>query len=345
MSLLLRSWPARPSAGAYHRWYSSFQQGDFCILRHVKTNRRYFIGPLEEQGHKNVQGGTIYHRDVLGAPVRAIMRTDKNNTGYMAHFPTLEEYVLLAPRACTPIYPSDASAIVQMLDLAPGHRVLEAGTGNGSLTLHLARAVAGDGWIDTVDKRLPHSRAAEKHLERFERGKYRPLVNFHLGALTDVAASLHSQRYDAIVLDMPDPSPELASVLPLLHNDRFLVCYLPNMTQVLHLMQTLQSLPLVMEDCIETEWKHWDIRPTVIRQPKHIADGEPAAAIPESDKPNDQDDPSAPRSSPSDVAEPSDNGTSGQQTWVCRPKNFDVHGHTAFLVKLRKCAPAYETTQ
>lgn len=32
--------------------------------------------------------------------------------GFMLHKPTLEEYVLNVPRACTPVYTKDASSIV-----------------------------------------------------------------------------------------------------------------------------------------------------------------------------------------------------------------------------------------
>lgn len=220
--------------------------------------------------------------------------------------------------------------------MAPGHRILEAGTGNGSLTLHLARAVSGDGHIDTVDMRDTHSRTAQKHVERFERGKYQSLVTFWIGKLSDLlspASETSSQPptilstvtstnkdqevYDGVVLDMPDPSEELASVLPLLKNDRFIVCYLPNMTQVLGLMHTIQDLPLFMEECLEAEWKEWDIRPTFIRSSLAAADQHTTST----DAP----------------APGTDKSPLGTKAWVCRPKNFDVKGHTAFLVKLRKC--------
>ncbi|KAI8088860.1 S-adenosyl-L-methionine-dependent methyltransferase [Halteromyces radiatus] len=293
---------------------TTFQPGDFCILRHIKSNRKYFIGPLEEEGIRHVKGGSIRHNQLLGIPVRSIIKTHNDSTGYMAHFPTLDEYVVNVPRACTPIYPKDACTIVQLLDVAPGHRILEAGTGNGSLTLHLARAVSGGGHIDTVDMRDTHSKTAQKHIERFERGKYQSLVTYWVGKLSDVLSknvtTLHTteEMYDGVVLDMPDPSEELSTILPLLRNDRFIVCYLPNMTQVLDLMQTIQDMPLFMEECLEAEWKEWDIRPTFIRNSISLDENTTTTTT-----------------------------MDGAKAWVCRPKNFDVKGHTAFLVKLRKC--------
>jgi len=251
-------------------------------------------------------------------------------------------FVVNVPRACTPIYPKDASTIVslsvfvvqymyscllfvyqvQMLDLEPGHRVLEAGTGNGSLTLYMARAVAGGGdcvgTIDTFDIRESHSNTARKHVERYSRGKYKSNVSFHIGAVADKLPEIMvaEEQYDAIALDMPEPCDQIPRLLPYLRNDRFIVCYLPNMTQVLALAELIIDLPLVMEDCIEAEWKEWEVRATHIRSrlklkeengPETLSTTEVAASIP-------------------------------PDAWVCRPKNFDVRGHTAFLVKLRKSA-------
>lgn len=205
-----------------------------------------------------------------------------------------------------------------MLDLEPGHKVLEAGTGNGSLTLYMARAVAGGGEcigkIDTFDIRETHSNTARKHVERYSRGRYIPNVSFHIGAVADRLPELMKpdEQYDAIALDMPEPCDQIPRLLPYLKNDRFVVCYLPNMTQVLALAELIIDLPLVMESCIEAEWKEWEVRATHIKsRVKKNEDGEILS--------------SELASLPADA-------------WVCRPKNFDVRGHTAFLVKLRKSA-------
>lgn len=213
-----------------------------------------------------------------------------------------------------------------MLDLEPGHRVLEAGTGNGSLTLYMARAVSGGGdcigKIDTFDIRETHSNTAKKHVERYNRGKYNPIVSFHIGAVADELPELMepNEQYDAIALDMPEPCDQIPRLLPYLRNDRFIVCYLPNMTQVLALAELIIDLPLVMESCIEAEWKEWEVRAT------HIKSRIPKKSVTEEETLSEGGELST-TSSPL----PTD-------AWVCRPKNFDVKGHTAFLVKLRKSA-------
>ncbi|KAI9478889.1 MAG: S-adenosyl-L-methionine-dependent methyltransferase [Benjaminiella poitrasii] len=297
------------------RWarsYNTFELGDFCMLRKVRSNKRIFIGPLEQDGKRDVMGGFISHNSIIGQNPRAVIKTQNDNAAYMVHFPTLEE-------ECTPIYPKDASTIIQMLDLEPGQKILEAGTGNGSLTLYLAKAVAGGGGqVDTFDIRVSHSNAAKKHVARYSRGKYNSAISFHLGSVGEELSNKGTEEevYDGVALDMPEPHKEIPLILPFLKNDRFIVCYLPNMTQVLKLAETIIDLPVIMESCIETEWKEWEVRATHIRN-----------KVDQEQQQEQQ-----------QQQQQQESSLSAMDAWICRPKNFDVKGHTAFLVKLRKSA-------
>lgn len=78
-----------------------------------------------------------------------------------ARHPSLDEFTSLSPRRVAPIYATYASTIVSLLDIhaepynpesdpnpttpnatTPTFQILEAGTGHGSLTLHLSRAIS-----------------------------------------------------------------------------------------------------------------------------------------------------------------------------------------------------------
>ncbi|KAG2172542.1 hypothetical protein INT44_002557 [Umbelopsis vinacea] len=241
------------------------------------------------------------------------IRTFVSDPHNLTQFPF--SYILNVKRACTPIYPKDASTIVSyVIDLDRGAHVLEAGTGNGSLTLYLARAVAGSidngaetqqGRVDTFDIRESHIRQAEQTVGNFARGIYRDAVKFHNGSPSSILSKGLDPLYDGAVLDMPEPRHELDVVVQNLKNDRFLVCYLPNITQVVDLLSFIKknNMPLAMDDCVDVMIQEWEVRSTVIRNPQN--DG--ANEVPQ------------------------------DPVWICRPKNFDVKGHTAYLVKLRKC--------
>ncbi|KAJ2523343.1 hypothetical protein H4217_000135 [Coemansia sp. RSA 1939] len=335
------------------RWYSSsdsnnvisraFQEGDMVIVRECsRGGKQAMIGPLDSTQTYHTRRGVLHHRDIIGreprdrvASKRREERKEKegetkalepnsssssssSNSLFFVHHPTLEEFVLLGKRKCTPIYPKDAAAIVSMLDVGPGDNVLEAGTGNGSLTLHLARAVGSAGRVYTVERNPDTSAHAKMLAGRFQRGRLLGSVAFHVGELSEVFSKIDGSNepssqnglvgeplpvFDAIALDMPAPWTQLPLVAQRLRTDRFCVCYLPNMSQVIDLVRECRPWPLRVEDVLEVQWRSWDVRTTVVRSGNNFSG-----------------DPENP-----DVA------------MVCRPTHTPA-GHTAFLVKLRKCA-------
>ncbi|KAF2691657.1 S-adenosyl-L-methionine-dependent methyltransferase [Lentithecium fluviatile CBS 122367] len=130
----------------------AFQEGDVVLLKDRKNT--YHEGTLVKlHASKNVQThrGSIPHAHVIGKEPRQLVQSSKG-ASYRIHEPTLAEYVRLTPRLVTPIYPSDTNIIVSLLDIhvdrpsgasddGPPLEILEAGTGHGALTLHLARAI------------------------------------------------------------------------------------------------------------------------------------------------------------------------------------------------------------
>jgi tRNA (adenine57-N1/adenine58-N1)-methyltransferase len=57
----------------------------------------------------------------------------------------------------------------------------------------------------------------------------------------------------------------LTAATPALRPDRFLVCYLPNITQVLVLLEEIktQNLPYLLGRTLEVQHREWDIRPPI----------------------------------------------------------------------------------
>ncbi|KAI8318137.1 hypothetical protein GQ54DRAFT_336451, partial [Martensiomyces pterosporus] len=111
-----------------------FQAGDMVIVRECSRGGKHaLIGPLADGRQYGSRKGNLGHSDIIGRlPRDRVGAVTKSGSAgkFMVHHPTLEEYVLLCNRRCTPIYPKDASAIIAMLDVSPGDRILEAGTGN-----------------------------------------------------------------------------------------------------------------------------------------------------------------------------------------------------------------------
>jgi len=230
-------------------------EGELLLLKDSK-GRAFLVRP-RPGGVFHHHRGTVAHEALWQAGPGGRVATHLGEV-LTVHRPTLEEYVLHMKRSATPTYPKDASAMVTLLDLAPGMRVLEAGTGSGGLTLFLARAVGEGGRVDTYEKRPHHLRQAVENIRAFFKGEN---VHFHQGSLEE--AALEPEAYDGVALDLMEPWKVLEKATGALKPDRFLVAYLPNITQVLELVREAERLPLSLERVLEVGWREWDLRPPV----------------------------------------------------------------------------------
>ncbi len=120
---------------------TGFSLGESVLLSDAKR-RQYLIYQLAEDGYFHHHAGRVTHKNILATCNGGQVTTDKD-LKLTVRRPLLWEYTCLMPRGPTPNYPKDIWSILGLLDVTPGQRVLEAGTGSGALTLHLSRAGMG----------------------------------------------------------------------------------------------------------------------------------------------------------------------------------------------------------
>ncbi|GEM86290.1 tRNA (adenine(58)-N(1))-methyltransferase TrmI [Meiothermus granaticius NBRC 107808] len=233
------------------------QYGDWVLLQDRRG--RNYLFRLEPSARFDSHRGSIPHERILEAGLGGAVSTPQGER-FTVHRPTLEDYLLQMPREATPTYPKDAATMAFLLDLAPGMWVLEAGSGSGGLTLYLARAVGPAGQVWSYETRPKHQARAQRNLSAFEDWGN---VTW-LGA--DLAqAPLPPEAFDGVALDLMEPWTVLPAVTPALKLDRFLVCYLPNLTQVIVLLEQIkdQRLPYLLERTLEVLHREWDVRPPI----------------------------------------------------------------------------------
>ncbi|KAJ5823535.1 tRNA (adenine(58)-N(1))-methyltransferase catalytic subunit GCD14 [Penicillium robsamsonii] len=118
-------------------------EGDRVILHGKQPS----LSKALKRGEKlQTPRGAVEHDSIIGKRVWDTVQSRKG-LNLRVSLPTLEEYVALTPRLVTP----DANLIASLLDIhvntpaagetQPTLEILESGTGHGSLTLHLARAI------------------------------------------------------------------------------------------------------------------------------------------------------------------------------------------------------------
>ncbi|KAL8975484.1 MAG: hypothetical protein Q9197_000274 [Variospora fuerteventurae] len=236
--------------------------------------------PLRTEGKTCTRLGDIAHDAIIGKQPRDVVISSKDNH-LRVHRPSLEEHVLMTPRSA-----SGSDPIIE---------ALEAGTGHGALTLHLAKAVhaanaeaqfsePGNGHpsfltkgglravIHTVEVSQKHSEHAMKIVRTFRRGMYMRDLRFHVGDVSDwIDRQMSTRGADPFLthalLDLPSSHTHLEKVTFALHVDGKLVVFNPSITQINKAIELVRSrrLPLQLERVVEvgpamTGGRVWDVR-------------------------------------------------------------------------------------
>ncbi len=154
----------------------------------------------------------------------------------MAHLlkPTVDDLMMKASRESGIVYPKDAGFLIVKAGVSPGAKVLEIGTGSGSLTMALATAVKPHGKVYTFDRRTDLPQNAVKNLQRAGLSEY---VKFHQRVAGE---PIPEKGFDAVILDIPQPWEEVEVVYNALKNGGSLVSLNPTMNQIEKMAEALR---------------------------------------------------------------------------------------------------------
>src|SRR4030095_3314226 len=127
-----------------------FEAGEKILLVDQRDRRYLLTLQTGETWHSH--GGGLPHDLLIGSPEGTLVHS-ATGMAFRAFRPRLADFVLKMPRGAQVVYPKDVGAILVGADVFPGARVLEAGTGSGSLTLALCRATGPEGRVVSYDLR------------------------------------------------------------------------------------------------------------------------------------------------------------------------------------------------
>jgi tRNA (adenine57-N1/adenine58-N1)-methyltransferase len=180
--------------------------------------------------------GLVAHDDIIGQP-EGIVVTSTGGTAYLAFRQLLADYVLSMPRGATVVYPKDAAQIVQMADIFPGARVVEAGAGSGGLTCSLLRAVGATGSVSSYEMRPEFAEVARRNVGRFF-GAAPPNWRLTVG---DLSQSCDDSDVDRVVLDMLAPWDMLDTVAKAMLPGAVLCVYVATTTQMSRVVEAMRE--------------------------------------------------------------------------------------------------------
>lgn len=238
-----------------------FEPGERVLLVDAKE-RRYLV-LLRPGATFHFHGGMVAHDDLLGRDEGSEVRSS-GGARLRCFRPTLAEFVLKMPRGAQVVYPKDVGAILVHADVAPGTRILEAGTGSGSLTMALCRATGPEGRVVSYEVREDFHRTATGNLETFF-GKLPAWLDLRLGDVADVPAG---QAFDRAVLDLPEPWAVLGAVRAALAPGGLLCVYLPTTNQTQQAVLAMREAGFLQVATLEVLARTWHVEARSVR-PDH----------------------------------------------------------------------------
>lgn len=178
--------------------YKSFiEEGDLIIV-YLDVRHMY---PLTVKRDMVFQSryGALKHDDVIGKKFGSCVSCSQ---GYVyVLFPTPELWTITLPHRTQILYAADISLIIVQLELKPGCVVCEAGTGSGSLSHALARAIAPNGLLHTFDFHEKRVEVAQNEFNDHGLGK---LIKVEQRDVCTDGFGISGEA-DAVFLDLPNP--------------------------------------------------------------------------------------------------------------------------------------------
>lgn len=280
------------------------------LMRPLKSIANALLSkPLKPGTVTHTKYGEVHHDDIIGQRKRIYVPfrgahaaktalTDAKAARFIVTDPTLEEYTTLSRRKAQPIYTLDANAIVLMADIDVSEptskdlgmaHFLEAGTGNGSLTLSICTALHGaNAWaraesnlarrgavLHLIDRRDDHLQMGAWNVRHFRRGKFTGDVDFAVCSLpSEWLEQNPGFALSGVFLDLPDPQAYMGAVAARMALEATLLVFTPSVTQILECREAVarDSLDLLLVKTVELPpgngggTREWDVNTVLTRE-------------------------------------------------------------------------------
>ena len=230
-------------------------QADDLVLLLAPDEKRFLIR-LTPRQQLHTHRGFIPHDSIIGQPFGATVSTQLGER-FLLLQPSTFDLVMHVKRASQIVYPKEIGYLLLRMNIVPGARVIEAGTGSGGLTLALSRFVRPGGRIYTYEERDDMLELARKNLDR-------------IGALEvvelkqrDIRAGFDERNVDALFLDVREPWMFLAQAHAALKGGGFFGSLVPTANQLTDLLREMESFG---------GWTDVEVVEILMRQYKPVAD-------------------------------------------------------------------------
>jgi tRNA (adenine57-N1/adenine58-N1)-methyltransferase len=235
---------------------SNARAGDLAQL--VGLRHKHFILTLQTGAEFGTHRGVLKHDDLIGKPWGSQVFSHNGSPFFLLQ-PSLADLINELPRTTQIMYPKDIGFILITMGIGPGQRVMEAGTGSGSMTTALAHAVGSEGRVYSYEAKQDAQNLARKNLTRFGLASR---VDFKL---RDIQHGFDETDIDSFFLDVPNPYEYTAQVRAALKPGGYLCCLIPTFNQVEKTLHALRRENFAFIEVCELLLRFYQPEPSKIR--------------------------------------------------------------------------------
>jgi tRNA (adenine57-N1/adenine58-N1)-methyltransferase len=232
------------------------EAGDLVQL--VGLRHKHFIFNVTPGAEFGTHRGIIKHDDLIGQPWGSQVFSHMGSPFFLLQ-PSLADVLNELPRNTQILYPKDIGFILVTMGIGTGQRVLEAGTGSGSMSTALAFSVGPTGKVISYEQRPEMQNLARKNLQRLGMEER---VELKLGNIAD---GIEETNVDAFFLDVPNPYDYIGQVRAALKPGGFFSSILPTFNQVEKLLYALRRHQFAFIEVCEVLLRYYKPEPSRLR--------------------------------------------------------------------------------
>ena len=196
------------------------------VLFYFNHSKKWLVKISKKESlHTHI--GVLKHSDAIGKEYGSRLVTNKDKYVYLLK-PTMYDYVMKIQHGTQIVYPKDIGYIIARAGIGSGQKILEIGTGSGSLTSFVASVVKPRGHVYTFDVDEKFMKIAEKNIQKAGVSKYVTQHNMDL----KTAKKLPLSDIDVALIDLGDPWTVIPKVREMLKGSGSIFAICPTMNQL-----------------------------------------------------------------------------------------------------------------
>ena len=213
------------------------------VLLISPDGKRYLLR-LRSGDRFHTHKGIILHDELIDASLGRQVLTHQGHS-FVALQPSIHDLLMRLKRVSQIIYPKEIGQILLKLDVGPGKRIIEAGTGSGALTLALAHSVRPEGRVYSYEAREDMLKVARRNLD--DAGLLESVELVH----RDIVEGFSEREVDSLFLDVRAPWEFLGQACEALVDGGFFGAIVPTTNQISSLLAGFASHPFTLIEVME----------------------------------------------------------------------------------------------